>query len=121
MIYIGTTDSNGSAIYLDVHCAERQGRGMRISGTVGDGCYEGEVLVEVGRNDSVTFADAWLGGSGFVEFIARCGSEILERALLEAVREMPLFHARRSRPHGNGASPAAGLVGETPPLWFCGA
>jgi len=116
MIYIGTTENNGSAIYFDIYSAERQGRGMRISGTIGDGCYEGEVLVEVGRNDSVTFADAWLGGSGFSEFIDRCGSDVLEEALLESVREMPLFQARRSQPHGNSMS-YAGIVAESSSMW----
>lgn len=118
MIYIGTTANNGSAIYFDVYSAERQGRGMRISGTIGDGCYEGEVLVEVGRCDSVTFADAWLGGCGFSEFISRCGSEMLEQALLETVREMPLFHDRPSKPHGNGKAAAA--TAESAPVWYCG-
>ena len=117
MIYIGTTEYNGSAIYFDIHAAERQGHGTRISGTSGDGCYEGEVLVEVGRNDSVTFADAWLGGSGFSEFIERCGSDTLERALLESVREMPIFNARRSRPHGNSMAYSEAVVSEPSPLW----
>ena len=116
MIYIGTTEDNGSAIYFDIYAAERQGRGMRISGTIGDGCYEGEVLVEVGRNDSVTFADAWLGGSGFSEFIDRCGSDVLEGALLESVREMPLFQTRRSQPHGNSMTYAC-TVAESSSMW----
>ncbi len=117
MIYIGTTESNGSAIYFDVYAAVRQGRGMRISGTIGDGCYEGEVLVEVGSSDSVTFADAWLGGSGFNEFMDRCGSDILEKALLESVREMPFFHSRRNRPHGNAMIKNGSLVSEAAPVW----
>ena len=117
MIYIGTTESNGSAIYFDIYSAERQGRGMRISGTIGDGCYEGEVLVEVGRSESVTFADAWLGGSGFAEFMAQCNSDILERALLEAVREMPLLHVRKSQPHGNSQAYAGTFVSESSPVW----
>jgi hypothetical protein len=116
MIYIGTTESNGSAIYFDIYSAVRQGRGMRISGTIGDGCYEGEVLVEVGRSDSVTFADAWLGGSGFSEFIDRCGSDVLESALLESVREMSLFQTRHSQPHGNSTS-YAGTIAESSPVW----
>lgn len=116
MIYIGTTESNGSAIYFDIYATERQGRNMRISGTIGDSCYEGEVLVEIGRNDSVTFADAWLGGSGFSEFIDRCGSDVLESALLESVREMPLFQTRRSQPHGNSTS-YAGTIAESLPVW----
>jgi hypothetical protein len=121
MIYIGTSENNGSAIYFDVHSAERQGRGLRISGTIGDGCYEGEVLVEVGRSDSVTFADAWLGGSGFAEFLSRCSADVLERALLETVREMPLFKNRRGRPHGNSTTYAGSTACECPPAWSCGA
>ncbi len=117
MIYIGTTENNGSAIYFDIYAAERQGRGMRISGTIGDGCYEGEVLVEVGRNDSVTFADAWLGGSGFSEFMDRCNADVLESALLESVREMPLLHVRRSLPNGNSLAYASTVVSESSPVW----
>jgi len=117
MIYIGTTEDNGSAIYFDIYATERQGRGMRISGTIGDGCYEGDVLVEVGRNDSVTFADAWLNGSGFTEFIDRCGSDLLESALLESVRDMPLRHVRRSQPHGNSLAYTGPVVSESLPVW----
>ena len=117
MIYIGTTDDNGSAIYFDIYSAVRQGRGMRISGTIGDGCYEGEVLVEVGRDDAVTFADAWLGGSGFREFMARCNPDALEHALIESVREMPLLHVRSSQPHGNSPAYAGALIAESAPVW----
>lgn len=117
MIYIGTTKYSGSAIYFDIYAAVRQGRGMRISGTIGDGCYEGEVLVEVGRSDSVTFADAWLGGAGFAEFLERCGSDLLVNALLESVRELPLTHGRRSQPHGNSPVFANAVVSESSPAW----
>jgi hypothetical protein len=120
MIYIGTTEDNGSAIYFDIHSAERQGRGMRFSGTVGDGCYEGEVLVEIGRIESVTFVDAWLGGSGFAEFFDRCGTTMLEDALLESVREMPFFCSRPSQPHGNGGTAEETLVSESSPFWESG-
>ncbi len=116
MIYIGTTEINGSAIYFDIYATERQGRCVRISGTIGDGCYEGEVLVEIGHNDSVTFADAWLGGPGFSEFIDRCGSDVLQSALLESVREMSLFQTRRSQPHGNSTS-YTGTIAESSPVW----
>lgn len=117
MIYIATTEDNGSAIYFDIHAAERQGRGMRFSGTIGDGCYEGEVLVEVGRTDSVTFADAWLGGSGFSEFMERCRSDVLELALLDSVREMPVFHTRVCQPHQHALPCAGEFVSESLPLW----
>ncbi len=117
MIYIGTNESDGSAIYFDIHSAERQGRGFRISGTIGDGSYEGEVLVEVGRNESVTFADAWLGGAGFNEFIGRCNVMAVEEALLESVREAPLLHPRRRMPHANGSSHPVESVMEPSPVW----
>ena len=117
MIYIGTTQDNGSAIYFDIHAAERQGRGMRISGTVGDGCYEGEVLVEVGRNDCVTFVDAWLGGTGFREFIDRCSGGDLEEALLDSVRGMPIFQSRNDQPHWNSGFCSVGQLREPGPLW----
>jgi hypothetical protein len=117
MIYIGTTEDNGSAIYFDIHAAERQGRGMRICGTLGDGCYEGEVLVEIGSNDCVTFADAWLGGAGFSEFMGRCNPDVLERALLDSVRGMPIFHARPSQPHSHTLPCLGTVVAESLPLW----
>lgn len=119
MIYIGTTECNGSAIYFDIYAAERQGRGMRISGTIGDGCYEGEVLVEVGRNDSVTFADAWLGGSGFTEFMERCSSDVLKKALLDSVRELPIFHSRACQPHSHALPCVGTIVSESLPFWRC--
>jgi hypothetical protein len=117
MIYIGTNESNGSAIYFDIHSAERQAGGVRISGTIGDGSYEGEVLVEVGRIESVTFADAWLGGAGFSEFIGRCNVMAVEKALLETVRESPRVKARRRLPHGNAVSCSVETVMESVPVW----
>ena len=117
MIYIGTTENSGSAIYFDIYSTVRQGRGMRISGTIGDGCYEGEVLVEVGHNDSVTFADAWLGGTGFTEFINRCDSDVLKKALLESIRELQLFRTRRSQPHGNSLACSGVITSESLPVW----
>jgi hypothetical protein len=117
MIYVGTTRDNGSAIYFDIHSAERSWRGVRISGTIGDGCYEGEALVELGRSESVTFADAWLGGDGFSEFVDRCDLLILESDLLDTVREMPIFHSSRMQPHGPHRVLRNSVIGEDLPLW----
>jgi hypothetical protein len=119
MVYIGATTDNGSAIYFDAYAVERQGRKRRISGVIGDGCYEGEVLVETGCGDCVTFADAWLGGPGFVEFLSRCGADTLERALLDTVREMPYCHFHRSKPHGNGKPATDPLVCAASSTWHC--
>ena len=117
MIYIGTTDTNESAIYFDVYSAVKHNGGVSVSGTIGDGCYEGEVVVEIGGNESVTFADAWLGGSGFSEFLDRCNVASIEEALIESLRELPLLRPRRYLPHGHaGQSPASGVM-ETKPVW----
>jgi len=121
MIYIGTTGNNGSAIYFDIHAVERRGRGLLICGTLGDGCYEGEVLVEMGRSESITFADAWLGGAGFREFLARCDVPTMEGELLDAVRDLPLFLPRRYQPHGNSGLHKGGSIAETPSVWRAGA
>lgn len=117
MIYIGATNDIGSAIYFDIHVAERLGRNLCISGTLGDGSYEGEVIVEIGRTDCVTFADAWLGGFGFADFTRRCDMELIEDALLDSLRVMPLFGAPRVQPHGPHRDLNEPVVTEEPPLW----
>lgn len=117
MIYLETTAADGSAVYFDVYAAERHGRGLRVSGTIGDGHYEGEVLVEVGRSDEVTFADAWLGGAGLDDFLARCGAEVIARDLIEVVRNLQIFHARRPAPHVYAPPQGGARVCESGPLW----
>ena len=117
MMYIDTISEDGSAIYFDVHTAERLGHGVRISGTIGDGCYEGEVLIELGPAESVTFADAWLGGLGYNEFVGRCDLSNLQKDLLESVREMTFFHAPRMQPHGFNRKTRESVAGEDLPLW----
>lgn len=113
MIYIATAESDGSAIYFDIHTAERRERGLSVCGMVGDGGYEGEVLVETGRDAAVTFVDAWLGGADFTEFLCRCGVEQLERALIESVENLRFSHGRRYAPHGH----AGGRSAEAEPSW----
>lgn len=121
MIYIATTEANGTAVYFDIHATERQGRGLRISGLVGDGDYEGEVLVETGREVVVTFVDAWLGGAGFHDFMQRCGAEKLEAALVESVLDLPMFHGRRELPHGYAVTQGGSLSAEATPFWLVNA
>ncbi len=99
MHYIGTTNQGGGAIYFDPHTAERNERGARVCGTIGDGQYEGEVLVETGCFAGVTFADDWLGGQAFRDFVHRCDLVVLKRALLEIVEQMPIFSVRRDPAH----------------------
>lgn len=88
MIYIGNAETAGQGIYLDLHATERDGRGVRFSGTVGDGCYEGEVLIDFSRHGEVLLADEWLGGSEVRAFLERCGGDRLRVALIAATREL---------------------------------
>lgn len=117
MVYVGTTDDNGSAIYFDIHSAERLGKCVCISGTIGDGSYEGEVLVELGNSESVTFADAWLRNDGFSEFVDRCDLSLLKSALIDSLREMPFFQVPRIQPHGPNRLTRGSVVAEGLPLW----
>lgn len=87
MIYIGTTELSGQAVYLDIHSIDRTREGTRVSAVIGDGCYEGEVLIEYGQQPSITYADAWLGGAGLDEFLQRCGSQWLQQQLVESVED----------------------------------
>ncbi len=105
MIYIETAEQGGRGIYLDIHAAERDGRGVRLSGMVGDGFYEGEVLIEVGREVEVTFVDSWLGGGEVNAFLERCGADRLRLALAEAGRSLPLAATLSLRGAGGAPSP----------------
>jgi hypothetical protein len=87
MIYIGTTEFSGQAIYLDIHAIEQVADGVRVSAVIGDGCYEGEVLIESGQRPAVTYADAWLGGAGLGDFLQRCGRHWLQQQLFESIQE----------------------------------
>lgn len=117
MVYVQTVAEDGSAVYFDIHTAERIAEGVRVSGTIGDGQYEGEVLVECGVVTDVTFADAWLGGEGYREFALRCDLDNLRRSLLEVVTELPMSAVRRDIAHGNKASQKGIKIAETGPFW----
>ena len=88
MIYIGTTNFDGRAIYFDIYSHESACCALNISGTIGDGFYEGEVLIELGKHQSVTFADEWLGGQGFSEFMSRCDLSAVKQYLIDSVYEI---------------------------------
>lgn len=116
MVYIGTSQEQGQAIYFDIHAIRKVRQGLEVCGTVGDGCYEGEVLVECGAVDEVTFADAWLGGEGLPGFLGRCDEVWLRGALIEAARGS-LGEMARPKPHRPGRRRGAGSVAEAGPVW----
>ncbi|BCR05242.1 hypothetical protein DESUT3_23110 [Desulfuromonas versatilis] len=94
MVWLNMMAENGSGLYLDIHGIEPRGVAggtvIAVSGTVGDGRYEGEVLVEVGARTGVTFADEWLDGASLREFFGNAARGELETALTEAVAGLSL-------------------------------
>ena len=92
MIWLQTEEHHGNALYLDIHRVEQSQHGERIcfsvSGTLGDGHDEGEVLVEIGSMSEVTFVDEWLPGTKVPAFVAEVGRETVGAALVEAVAEL---------------------------------
>ncbi len=105
MIYIGNQADGGCGIYLDAYALERQHGGIQVSAVIGDGSYEGEVLVLLGSGVQVTFVDELWGDSRRLRaFLDRHGKERILRDLEGALREEwpELGRASsdsRSRPH----------------------
>lgn len=83
MVYLCNGDESGLAVYLDLHALERKPQGIVLCGTVGDGHYEGEVLIELGPVAEVTFADAWLDRCELDRFFTRVERSAVEEALVE--------------------------------------
>lgn len=104
MIYIGAEAEGGCGIYLDVHATERKEQGQQLLAIIGDGCYEGEVMISLGREVEITFVDALWGDYGALRaFFCRHGEERLRadlrRALQGELREDNGAKSGASRPH----------------------
>mgnify|MGYP001426159804 CR=1 FL=1 len=120
MVYLATPSYDGRAVYFEPYVTERTAAGLRICGTIGDGQYEGEVLVEFeGARTQVTFADSWLGGVGFREFAERCNIARLGQELVGSLESFAHGGARRDFPHGGegGHHPLHSWVCESRELW----
>jgi hypothetical protein len=104
MLVLTLGEQTGETVYLDIHHAEwRQRSGSprwAVSALLGDGWYEGEVLIEGGEQVEVTFADEWLGDMQIRELFSRVGRENLLSAIREAVKNHRLenFSAMRNLP-----------------------
>ena len=86
MSYIGNQADGGCGIYLDVHNMERNRRGTRLVGIIGDGHYEGEVIVEMLERPEITFVDElWGDRSGLRAFFDRHGEEKIRADLRQAM------------------------------------
>lgn len=87
MVWLDVTGNDGNALYFVTDRIERlsgmRTEGFTVSGILGDGGYEGEVIVEVGENPQVTFVDAWLTRGDFSRFVASIDRERVSAALTE--------------------------------------
>jgi len=107
MFYIGAESEGGCGIYLDVHAIERDDHGQRISAIIGDGHYEGEVLIVLGQDFEVTFLDAlWGKIESVTVFFDRHGEDKLRNDLEHALHVKDLevkragnYHACRPHPY----------------------
>jgi len=105
MIYIGAETDGGCGIYLDVHTVARSHHGQELTAVIGDGHYEGEVLIVLGHGVDVTFVDALWGDTvGLRNFLEQHGEEKirddLRRTLSScAAGDESTVAGRRVRPH----------------------
>lgn len=89
MVWLNATDENGNGLYLNIYRVEqRGGECFALHGTVGDGFYEGDVLVEIANAVKITFADQWLHRRALEDFFARAGRSSVEGAIAEKASEM---------------------------------
>ncbi|MEJ2201606.1 MAG: hypothetical protein P8X63_11440 [Desulfuromonadaceae bacterium] len=92
MVWLEVTGNNGSALYFVVERLERRTAAGKarteVAGLVGDGQYEGQVLLEVAGEVEVTFLDAWLRPRAFQDFLQGLEPEQLTAALSEVARRL---------------------------------
>jgi hypothetical protein len=94
MIALDLEQAASSALYLDIHHVEFPDEGaLRVCALLGDGWYEGEVLIEVGDQVNVTLADLYLDETAIRPLLQRIGRDALEQAVGGAVSRMNLSSA----------------------------
>jgi len=85
-------------LYLDIHHVARKAKGLQVCALLGDGCDEGEVLLALGAETEVAFADM-LPDSGLPELLRRHGREAVRQALLAAAPVVAADWGAVARPH----------------------
>ncbi len=122
MVWLDVTGNDGNALYFVTDRIERligtRAEGFTVSGILGDGGYEGEVIVEVGENPQVTFVDAWLARGDFSRFVASIDRERVSAVLTEVAAGL----TRELSAHGNttprgGRGERPGRIAEDRPAW----
>lgn len=122
MVWLDVADNNGNALYFVTDRIERLSgmwaEGFTVSGILGDGGYEGEVIVEVGENPRVTFVDAWLSRGDFSRFAASIDRERVSAALTEVAAGLTGEWGAQgyTMPRG-GRGERFGRIAEDRPAW----
>ncbi|WP_432820977.1 hypothetical protein [Trichloromonas sp.] len=121
MVWLDVTGSNGSALYFVTDRIERQqGRGaagFTLAGIVGDGQYEGEVIVEVGAVPEVTYIDAWLAARDFSAFERRIDLVQVTAALTAIAERVIGGLGGQASCFGERRAGRSGRVAEASPVW----
>jgi len=122
MVWLDVMGNDGNSLYFVTDRIERlpgtRAAGFAVSGILGDGRYEGEVIIEVGDRSAVTFVDAWLASRDFNRFAASIDRERVTAALTEVAEGL----ARNLSGAGNPVPRSrrgerGGWVAEDRPAW----
>ncbi len=121
MVWLDVAGNNGSALYFVTDRVERMlGRGaagFSVTGIVGDGQYEGEVIVEVGARAEVTYVDAWLAAGDFDAFEKRIDIDRVTAALTEVAARATCGLGGCASGLGERRARRTGRVAESPSSW----
>lgn len=92
MIWLDISEENGRVLYLDIRGIEPRHRGnetiFSLTGVLGDGLDETEILIEIGRLVEVTFVDEWLHNGRHSDLLSRLDQEELKKVLVEQAAAM---------------------------------
>ncbi|APG27288.1 hypothetical protein A7E78_05195 [Syntrophotalea acetylenivorans] len=126
MIVLCLEQEVAASPYFVIHHQEESWSGAPtrvVSGILGDGWYEGEVAVEVGDRQGVTFADEWFDRAGLQAFFDRVGRDQVCAALYQALdspeRKSPFggeTEPKPTVPH-YAANAGHGLIASGEPCW----
>lgn len=92
MIWLDICDENGRTLYLDIRSIEpRQHRNkmkFALSGVLGDGLDETDVLIEIGQQVEVIFVDEWLHSGRHSDLFSRVDRDALLKVLIDRTASM---------------------------------
>ncbi len=126
MIVLRLEQEVAASPYFVIHHQEPSSSGgptWVVSGILGDGWYEGEVAVEIGARQGVTFADEWFDRPALNDFFNRIGRDEICAALYQALTSTDTgssfggaAETQRTAPH-YAAGSGHGLIGSGEPCW----